>query len=269
MIIEGRDSMVLAGLDIGSAQSKAVIMKDGSILSFSTRPTEGDFTRAAKGVLKEALEKADVSDSAAKLVGACGLGASFISNPAGKTSEISCQSRGTHYLFPTARTLIEVGNQTSKIIKITGEGKVADCLVSDRCAAGSSRILQVIAKVLNVNLADMGSLSLESTRPVKFTTGCAVFLETEAISRVAEGNPKEDIIAGLHKTLAAKILAMAQRLGLEEDCVITGGGARDAGLVKTMEKEAELRLLVPDEPLITAAIGAALIAAERSGEDPV
>jgi len=259
--------MVLAGLDIGSAQSKAVIMEEGSRLSFSTRPTEGDFARAANGVLKEALERANLSGSRVKLVGACGLGASFISYPGRKTSEISCQSRGTHYLFPTARTLIEVGNQTSKIIKITGEGKVADCLVSDRCAAGSSRVLQVIAKVLNVNLADMGPLSLKSISPVRFTTGCAVFLETEAISRVAEGNSKEDIIAGLHKTLAAKILAMAQRLGLEEDCVITGGGARDTGLVKTMEKQAEMRLIVPDEPLITAAIGAALIAAERSRED--
>jgi predicted CoA-substrate-specific enzyme activase len=254
----------LAGLDIGSAQSKAVILQDGGMLSFGIKPTEGNFSRAANGVLEYAIERANLGGSAIDSIGACGMGASFISHPSTKISEISCQSRGIHYLFPAARTLIEVGNQTSKVIKITKEGKVGDCLVGDRCAAGSSRVLQIVAKVLKVNLEDMGRISLKSTSPVKFTTGCAVFLETEAISRVAEGNAKKDIIAGLHQTLAARISAMAQRMKLEEDCVITGGGAKDIGLVKALERQLGIHIFVPDEPLLTAAIGAALIAAEKT-----
>jgi predicted CoA-substrate-specific enzyme activase len=159
--------------------------------------------------------------------------------------------------------LIEIGNQSSRIIKVTRQGKVADSLVSDKCAAGSGRILQIVAKVLNVDLKDMGQLSLKSTQPVKFTTGCAVFLETEAISRVTEGASKENIIAGLHQALTARVAAMAHRMGLGEDCVITGGGAKDSGLVKIMEEKLGKTLLVSDNPLITGAIGAALIVNQK------
>ncbi|MFC1856992.1 acyl-CoA dehydratase activase [Thermodesulfobacteriota bacterium] len=254
----------IAGLDIGSAISKAVIMEDDKLLSFSTATTEGNFSSAADSVLEDALAKAKLSLADIHTIGALGLGATFITHPFEKVSDISCQSRGTHYFFPSVRTLIEVGNQASKIIKVTPKGKVADCLVSDRCAAGSSRILQIIAKVLKVNLEDMGQLSLDSTAPVKFTTGCAVFLETEAVSRVAEGSSKENIIAGLHNALASRISAMAQRLRLEADFAITGGGAKDSGLVKIMEDRLGHSLLVPENPLITGVIGAALIAAEKT-----
>ena len=161
--------------------------------------------------------------------------------------------------------MIEIGNQSSRIIQVTEQGKVADSLVSDKCAAGSGRILQIVAKVLKVDLKDMGQLSLKSTQPVKFTTGCAVFLETEAISRVAEGASRENIIAGLHQALTARIAAMAHRMGLKEDCVITGGGAKDRGLVKMMGEKMGKTLLVPDNPLITGAIGAALIVTEKKG----
>jgi predicted CoA-substrate-specific enzyme activase len=163
------------------------------------------------------------------------------------------------------RTLVDVGNQSSRVIKVTESGRVADFLFSDKCAAGSGRILQIISRVLGVKIEELGELSVKSHNPVKFTTGCAVFLETEAISRIAEGNPQEDIAAGLHKTLASKICAMIHRMRLEEDCAVTGGGAKDKGFVTAMEKMLGKKVLVPDEPLITGAIGAALIAKERSG----
>jgi len=253
----------IAGLDIGSALSKAVIMQNGTLIASNIRPTEGNFSLSAEHVLADALQKAQLSQTDIDRIGACGLGVTFIAHPFTKITEISCQSRGTHYLLPTVRTLIEVGNQSSRVIKVTPKGKVADCLVSDKCAAGSGRILQIIARVLGVSIEDLGPLSTKSTHPAKFTTGCAVFLETEAISRVAEGTPKEDIIAGLHRTLAARIAAMAHRMHVEEDCAITGGGAVDIGLVKTMEAEIGKNILIPQEPLITAAIGAALIVAEK------
>jgi (R)-2-hydroxyacyl-CoA dehydratese activating ATPase len=253
----------IAGLDIGSAQSKAVIMEERRLISYSTRPTGGNFPKAAEAVMTEVLEKTGISFNDLEAIGGFGLGAAFIEYSFTKISDISCQSRGTHFLFPSIRTLIEVGNQASKILKVTEGGTVADCLVSDRCAAGSARVLQIVAKVLNVDLEEMGPLSVRSSKPTKFTTGCAVFLETEAISRVAEGMSKEDIIAGLHQTLASRLTAMSQRMRLQQDFAITGGGAKDTGLVKLMEEKTGHRLLVPEEPLITGAIGAAIIADER------
>jgi predicted CoA-substrate-specific enzyme activase len=135
--------------------------------------------------------------------------------------------------------------------------------VSERCAAGSGRFLQIIAHVLKVDIKDVGSLSLQARNPVTFTTGCAVFGESEAISRVAEGASKEDILAGVHNSLAAKISNLIDQVGLEEDCAITGGGALDVGLVMRVEERLGVHLLVPPQPQITAALGAALVAAER------
>lgn len=255
----------LAGLDIGSALSKAVILKDASLVSYCVKPVNGNFSEAALGVMEGVLEKAGLKYADISLIGACGLGSSFIPYSFTKVTEISCQSRGTNFLLPSVRTLVDVGNQSSRVIKVTESGRVADFLFSDKCAAGSGRVLQIISRVIGVKLEDMGELSINSNNPVKFTTGCAVFLETEAISRVAEGNPKEDIAAGLHKTLAAKISAMVHRMRLEEDCAVTGGGAKDKGFIRAMEKMLGKKLLIPDEPLVTGAIGAALIAKERSG----
>ncbi|MGA2403620.1 MAG: acyl-CoA dehydratase activase [Syntrophobacteraceae bacterium] len=254
----------VAGLDIGSAFSKAVILGNGSLLAYDVRPTHGNFSTASDLVLGEAVQKAKLSMANLSLIGACGLGVPFISRPFTKTTELSSHSRGTHFLIPSVRTLIEVGNQSTRVIKTTPKGKVADMVVSDKCAAGSGRILQIIARVLKVDIEQLGQLSERSTRPAKFTTNCAVFLETEAISRVAEGTPMEDIIAGLHKTLAAKIGAMIHRLKIEADCVMTGGAALDSGLVAMMEKEIGQSIRVPEQPLITGAIGAALIALEKA-----
>ena len=136
-------------------------------------------------------------------------------------------------------------------------------MISEKCAAGSGRFLQLIAKVLQVDLEDIGSLSLKSQNSVSFSTGCAVFVESEAISRIAEGALKEDILAGVHNSIAAKILSLTERAGMKEDCALTGGGAKDIGLVRSIERELGFSLLVPEEPQITAALGAALIARER------
>jgi len=254
----------VVGLDIGSSFSKAVILGDGSLLAYGVSPTSGNFSTAADLVLGKAIQKAKLSMADLTLIGACGLGVPFISRPFTKIAELSCHSRGAHYFMPTVRTLIEVGNQSTRVMKTTSKGKVTDYVVSDKCAVGSGRILQIIAKVLKVDIEQLGQLSEKSTGPAKFTTNCAVFLETEAISRIAEGTPKEDIIAGLHRTLASKIGAIIHRLKIEADCMMTGGAALDGGLVAMMEKEIGQSIRVPEQPLITGAIGAALIASEKA-----
>ncbi|MFC1981306.1 acyl-CoA dehydratase activase [Chloroflexota bacterium] len=156
--------------------------------------------------------------------------------------------------------MVDVQAQSSQVIRLDESGLVTNFTVSEKCAAGSGRFLEVIANVLQIDLKDIGSLSLKSQNPVAFTTSCAVFGESEAISRVAEGAAKEDILAGVHVALASKIFALIGRVGLEKDCAISGGGALDVGLIKSVEEKLGIGLLVPPHPQIVTALGAAIMA---------
>ena len=256
----------VAGVDIGSAFSKAVVMARSEIISYDVMPSGGDYKLIAEQVAGEALAKAKLSFKDLSFTVATGYGASNVPFSSQVTSDISCQGRGVFYLFPSARTVIDIGGQFTKVFKVDDRGKPTAFLLSEKCAAGSGRFLQIIAKVLQVDLKDIGELSLRSKTKVDFNTGCAVFAESEAISRIAEGALKEDILAGLHRTLAAKIQTMVERVGIEPDCAVVGGGAKDIGLVRSIEKSLACRLLVPEEPQIVAALGAALIAEEKAAQ---
>jgi predicted CoA-substrate-specific enzyme activase len=253
----------VAGIDIGSAFSKAVVMSKNKIIAYQVIPSGGDYKLAAEEVAGKALGKAKLSLTDISYTVATGYGAANVSFASEVVSDISADGRGVYYLFPSARTVIDIGGQFTKVFKVGEGGKPTAFLLSEKCAAGSGRFLQIVARVLQVELKDIGKLSLSSKKKVDFNTGCAVFAESEAISRIAEGASKEDILAGLHRTLAAKIETMAERLGIEPDCALIGGGAKDIGLVKSIEERLGRRLLLPEEPQIVAALGAALIAGEK------
>ncbi len=253
-----------AGIDIGSAFSKAVIVAQGEIVSYHIMPSGGNYKLTADEVIKQALAKAKLSLKDIAYTVATGYGADNVSFAQQVVTDISCQGRGISHLFPSVRTVIDIGGQFTKVFKVDERGRATAFLLSEKCAAGSGRFLQVIAKVLQVNLEDIGELSLKSQKKVDFNTGCAVFAESEAISRIAEGASKEDILAGLHRTLAAKIQTMVQRLGIEPDCVVVGGGAKDVGLVKAIWEDIGRSLFVPEEPQLVAALGAALLAEEKA-----
>ena len=254
----------VAGVDIGSAFSKAVIMAENKIIAYQVKPSGGNYRLTAEEVMEEALSKAKLSLKDVDYVVATGYGAGNVFFSQEVVSDISCLAKGVHYLFPTARTAIDIGGQFTRVFKLGKDGRATAFLLSEKCAAGSGRFLQVIARVLQIDLKDIGELSLKSRNRVDFNTGCAVFAESEAISRIAEGAAKEDILAGLHRTLAAKVQTMVERLGIEPDCALVGGGAKDIGLVKSIEESLACRLLVPGEPQIVAALGAALIAGEKA-----
>jgi predicted CoA-substrate-specific enzyme activase len=251
------------GIDIGSAFSKAVVMAENKIIAYQVMPSGGNYKLTAEEVAEETLTKAKLSLEDTGYTVATGYGAANVSFSNQTASDISCLARGLHYLFPTARTGIDIGGQFTKVFKVDGRGKATAFLLSEKCAAGSGRFLQVIARVLQIDLKDIGELSLKSKNRVDFNTGCAVFAESEAVSRIAEGATKEDILAGLHRTLAAKIQAMVARLGVEPDCAVVGGGAKDIGLVKSIGEGLDCKLLLPEEPQIVAALGAALLAWEK------
>ncbi|RLB27996.1 MAG: 2-hydroxyglutaryl-CoA dehydratase, partial [Deltaproteobacteria bacterium] len=177
--------------------------------------------------------------------------------------DITCHSKGIYHLCPTVRTVVDIGDLFSKAFRIDERGNLINFLLSGKCAGGSARILQIIARVLQVRIEEIGELSLRSRKRVDFNTGCAVFSETEAISRIAEGATKEDLLAGIHRALAAQIQGLAERVGIERDFALIGGGTRDKGLVKAVEEVMGFAVIVPEEPHMTAALGAAIIAKER------
>jgi predicted CoA-substrate-specific enzyme activase len=246
------------GIDIGSAYSKGVIIKDSELAAYHVIPSGANYRTAAETIREELLKKNNLTQDDIADVVATGTGAANVAFASRQMSEIICTARGINNIFPRVKTAIEVAGQSSKVIKINEQGMVTNFTVSEKCAAGSGRFIEVIANVLRIDLKDFGPLSLKSNRPVSFGTSCAVFGESEAVTRVAEGIPKEDIAAGVNQALASKISSLATKIKLEEPCAICGGGALNSGLIKTVEQELHTQLLLPSQPQIVAALGAAI-----------
>jgi len=251
---------IFLGIDVGSVATKGVLTNDGAIECRHVVPSGYNYGAAAEKMRQELLARAGVTTDDVAGIVTTGSGAGNAGFPSQQVSEIICCARGIQAVFPSAGTVICVGGQSSQVIQIGRDGRVADFVVSERCAAGSARFLQVMANVLRVNLEDIGALSLKARNPVSFSTGCAVFGETEAITRIAEGWSKEDILAGVHRSLANKIASLAARVKLARECALCGGGALDVGLVRSLEDTLGLQLLVPPYPQVVTALGAAVLA---------
>jgi predicted CoA-substrate-specific enzyme activase len=221
------------------------------------------YKETAQRALDQALSKGRISLDKLSGIVVTGIGAESAPFQARQFSDISCQAAGCRSLFPSARIVIDIGAQFTRAVKLTPQGRVANFLMSEKCAAGSGRFLQVIARILHIKFEDIGPLSLKSQRPVEFSTNCAVFAESETISRIAEGARMEDILAGVHRALAAKAAMLVKRLKMEQDVVLTGGGGEDTGLVSAVSEALGVNVLVPEHPRLTAALGAARLAKEE------
>ncbi len=252
-----------AGIDIGVAYSKAVIMNNGESISGAMLPSGSNFNLTAKNVLDKALKTAHLSASDIYNIVATGHGAENVSFANKVISDLVCSARAISVIFPSVMTIIDIGALATKVIRLDQNGSIAKFTFSGRCAGGSAKVLQVIARVLNVKLNEIGDLSLKSRNRVEFNTGCAVFMETEAVSRVAEGASKEDLLSGVHYALASQIYSLAEKVGMEKDYVIIGGGAHNSGLVKAVTDVAGEKFIVPEKPQLISATGAALIAEEN------
>jgi len=257
-----------AGLDMGSVSIKAALISEKRLIASSLIASGGNYKGGAQKVMDDILshtlegKRAGISMNQLSGLVVTGLGAESAPFDAKQISDISCQAKGCHCLFPSARMIIDIGGQFTKAAKITPQGRIADFLMSEKCATGSGRFLQVIARILHVSLDDIGPLSLESENPVEFSTNCAVFAESETISRIAEGAKSADILAGVHRAMASKVSMLVKRLKMEPDVVLTGGGGEDAGLVKAIGDVLKINILVPEKPRLTAAFGAACLAEE-------
>ena len=247
------------GIDMGSAYSKGILMRGQEVLAAYSCPSGGDLKPTAEKIRLELLSGAGLKDREPCYTVATGFGAKSVSFADTSLSDVSCQARGVFHLSPSVRTVVDVGDLYTKAFRIDDNGNLLNFLLSGKCAGGSARALTVIAKVLQLKVEDMGELSLKSSKRVEFNTGCAVFAESEAVSRIAEGVAQEDLLAGLHRALAAQLNALAERLGVEKDYALVGGAAKNIGLVKALEEINHFEIIVPPDPHITGALGAALI----------
>lgn len=261
--------MNVLGIDLGAATSKAVLMQDRTLLGYSLMPTGRDVRLAAEKVTRKVLEKAGFPISIADLdyVASTGYGRSAVEFSNKAVPEIICHALGAHHVIPSTRFILDIGGQDAKAMDINAKGDINNFVMNDKCAAGTGRFLEVMANVLEVESVDkLGPLALESSAPCAISSTCTVFAETELILLRAEGRHSKDLIAGVHKAIASRVWTMMAGLNLQPDAVFTGGVAKNIGVKRYLEKNMGMELLVPDEPQIIGALGAALVAqAELAG----
>ncbi len=254
--------IVTVGIDIGSCFSKGVLLRDFEVAASFECLSAGNYTSCAEKIFSSLLEQTSLSPTRVDRTVATGFGAKQVAFADETKSDIACHTKAVFSHSGAARTIIDIGDLHTKAIRVLDRGLVQNFLLSGNCAGGSGRILQVIAKVLQLKLDDLGPLSMRSSKKIDFNTGCAVFAESEAISRVADGVAKEDLLAGLNRALAAQINSLAERIGVEPKLYLVGGGARNPGLVEAFKELRDETVSVLPQPQMSAALGAAMIATE-------
>ncbi|RJR47479.1 MAG: 2-hydroxyglutaryl-CoA dehydratase [Desulfobacteraceae bacterium] len=247
-----------AGIDIGSTITKAVIVQE-EIIAKVIGPTGPEQRRLANKVMEEVLRLSGLSFESITYIVATGYGRINVPFADKQVTEISCHARGIAHLFPNARTVIDIGGQDSKAIRISSSGKPTDFIMNDKCAAGSGRFIEVIADTLGLKLEEVGETSLRSKNPAPISNICTIWAQQEVASRLAEGVAVHDLLAGVHKSLADRVARMVARMKVEKEVVLTGGGAKNSGLAHALSQQLGCDLLLPPEPLITGALGAALL----------
>ena len=253
-------TLYFAGIDIGSTMTKVAIVSD-SLSASVIGPTGPEHRRLANRVMEEALNQAGLRFDQLSYVVATGYGRINVPFADRQVTEITCHAKGLHSLLPSAKTIVDIGGQDSKGIKIK-DGRVVSFVMNDKCAAGTGRFLEVIADALGVPLDKLGEVSLTAEKVVAIANTCTVFAEQEVISQLASGESVANLVAGVHEAIATRIYSMVNKLKIEQDVAITGGGAKNIGLVKALETKFGCPVLVPPEPLLTGAIGAALVGKE-------
>jgi (R)-2-hydroxyacyl-CoA dehydratese activating ATPase len=252
---------IFAGIDVGSLASKALILAGNEIAGYALIPSGVHSEQSGRDVLNKALINANLKFEDISYLVATGYGR--ISAPyANKTvTEISCHAKGANFLYPNVRTIVDMGGQDCKTIRIDKDGNVVDFAMNDKCAAGTGRFLEVMANVFKVPLQELGALSTQATELVPMSSTCTVFVESETISLVARGEKPANILGGIHHAIANRINGLFARVGIEPEVFFSGGVAKNIGMRKAIEKVLHTTLPEPTfDPQLTGALGAAVLA---------
>ena len=256
--------MYVMGIDSGSTSTNAVIMDENrKIIASAVVRTGAKSGESAQRILKEVLQKAGCTREDISWIVSTGYGRVSIPFADENVTEISCHGRGAHYFNPAVRTILDIGGQDSKAIKLNEAGEVSDFVMNDKCAAGTGRFLEMIARSLEIDVDELGPIALQSTEEIEITSMCSVFAESEVISLIANNKEKADIANGICRAIANKAFSLMKRVGMEEEFMMTGGVAKNPGVVKAVEDKIHAKLYICDEPEIVGAAGAALYALDK------
>jgi (R)-2-hydroxyacyl-CoA dehydratese activating ATPase len=255
---------VVAGLDIGSTTTKVVLLNsERKMLAHSVVPTGAMIKNVITRSVTECLEEANLIQDDIMYCVATGYGRELVPFAQEQVTELSCHAKGANSLYPDARTVIDVGGQDSKVISVTGQGSVAGFVMNDKCAAGTGKFLEVITRALEIRLDEMPSLAQQSKIKVDVSSVCTVFAESEVISLFSQGYEKADIAAGIYQSIGRRIKGLVNQIGVVPQVVMSGGGAKNVGLVRVLEELLHVKFIVPDDPQLIGALGAAHIAWQR------
>lgn len=256
--------MLVAGVDVGSTQTKGVVMDDDRrILGRGITDTGARLSEAGDTAFRLALEDAGVARDDIDFVIGTGYGRFRVEFGDAQVTEISCHARGAAHLFPGTRTVLDVGGQDTKAIKVGKDGEVLDFCMNDKCSAGTGRFLGAASDALEIPLGELGALALTAKNPVNVTTTCTVFAESEILGWLARGRKTEDVVMGVHQAIAARSFSLLARVGIEPELTFTGGVARNQAMVKLMGELTDLRVNASEETHYCGAVGAALYALNR------
>jgi predicted CoA-substrate-specific enzyme activase len=254
-----------AGIDVGSTQTKSIIVNDKlKIVARSLADTGANVTKAGERGFTEALRTSGIRREDVAYVVGTGYGRYKVTFGDTQITEISCHAKGASYLFPGTRTVIDMGGQDAKGIKVGEAGDVKDFVMNDKCAAGTGRFLANAAEALGLPLDDIGEISLKAKNPVRLTTVCTVFVESDIMSYLAQGKKVEDILGGVHSAIAARTISLVRRVGIEPEVTFTGGVSLNIGMVRALEDKLGMKLNVSPDSHFVGALGASLFALERA-----
>ena len=254
--------MITLGVDIGSLTGKALVLEDGEIRAWDLILTGPDSARTGEEVTRRTLGKAGLTLDDMDFVISTGYGRIVIPFAHKNVSEISCHAKGAHFLFPSVRTILDMGGQDCKAIHCGENGKVTDFVMNDKCAAGAGRCLGIVSELVGVPLEEIGELSLEGGDGVPISSTCVVFARSEILGYLRKGVPRSRILAGACRSLTSRVTGLLKRVGVEEDFVISGGIAKNVGVVRRLEEKLGLEAHICFEPQILGALGAAIFGRE-------
>lgn len=252
--------MYTMGLDIGSTASKGVVLKDGKEIIASAVVPFGTGTSGPEKVRKELMDMTSLNREDLEKVVVTGYGRMNYEDADKQISELSCHAKGTSFLVEGVRTIIDIGGQDAKALVLDQSGILQNFVMNDKCAAGTGRFLDVMAKVLETEVSKLGSISAKSQKEVSISSTCTVFAESEVISHLSAGEATEDIVAGIHTSVAKRVSSLAKRVGIKDKVVMVGGVARNEGVVRAMEVALGMEVIVPENAQLTGALGAAIYA---------
>jgi predicted CoA-substrate-specific enzyme activase len=257
--------MKALGIDIGSLTTKAVILSDGGVLASAITSSGDEAELSAQAVMEDISKQAGLSSNEDLYVVSTGVGGKSVAFGQQSKAITTCLARGIHHLYPSVRMAIDMGAESSTVIKVNERGRLNDWINQDKCAAGTGIFLQQMARLMLMPLEEMSELAFQAKSRADITSTCAVFAESEVISHVHREppTPKEEIVAGIYFSVVSRIISLCKRIGVEKDVAVVGGVALNRGLVRIMEEELGFGVLVPDKPQIVAALGAAIIAQEN------